>query len=69
MDRRLKLLLIRPNYESFEEYLSFRQKCSIKFKANKYYVIKDELVNEWKEFWARIYPESTKQVYNNIFIN
>jgi DNA/RNA-binding domain of Phe-tRNA-synthetase-like protein len=51
MNKRMNLIFTRPNDDSFEAFVIFRQKTTLKSIKNKKRLIKDDLVNEWEKFW------------------
>jgi len=58
MNRRLKMILTRPNDESFEAFVSFRQNIKLKNRTD---LIKDDLAIEWEKFWEFLKIKSNKK--------
>jgi len=69
MTRRTKLILTRPSDDSLEAFVNFRKNTALKLKERKTVLIKDDLVYEWRKFWASINSTPGRKVCISNFIN
>ena len=65
MTRRMKLILTRPTDDSFEAFENFRRITTLNSIQSKKDLLKDDLVNEWEKFWAKINSKTKKKFYIN----
>lgn len=69
MSKRLKLILIRPADDSFEEFIRFKESVKIRLTKSKPAIVKEDIIKEWEKFWEYINTMPSKKVCTGNYPN